>query len=67
MEDISSSPATMPKVCLPTSAEVREAFESLQSQSIRSLRICFFIDGLDEFSGNYFTAIAFLNNNLRTV
>ena len=45
---------------LPSSAEMRQVFEMLGSSQDNSRKFCFFIDGLDEYSGNYMDGIAFL-------
>lgn len=66
-------PALIPSVCpsrwsstsLPpdtwSHAEVLEAFTKLKEQDLRSVRHCFFIDGLDEFDGDHPDIISTIN------
>ncbi|KAH6847636.1 prion-inhibition and propagation-domain-containing protein [Chaetomium sp. MPI-CAGE-AT-0009] len=49
------------EVSLPSSTEIKKAFRTFASESSSKLgKICFFIDGLDEFTGNYYDGIAFI-------
>lgn len=43
-------------------AEVLQAFGRLREQSLDSIRLCFFIDGLDEFEGDHIDIINVMNN-----
>lgn len=45
----------------PSLVELASAFQRLRSSVLRQ-HFCFFIDGLDEYSGNYLDAIAFVKN-----
>lgn len=47
---------------LPSIAEMRQAFRNLRSSQKEARSFCFFIDGLDEFSGRYPDAIEFVNS-----
>jgi hypothetical protein len=46
---------------LPSESEMRTAFSTL-SNEITTERFCFFIDGLDEYSGDHLNGIAFLKS-----
>ena len=48
------------KVALPSAAEVKQFFRLLSKRRDSSCRYCFFIDGLDEYSGNYLDATSFV-------
>ncbi|KAG7294514.1 hypothetical protein NEMBOFW57_004589 [Staphylotrichum longicolle] len=50
------------QVILPALTETRHAFQILGSQSSELGKFCLFIDGLDEFTGDYREAIAFIKN-----
>ncbi|KAH7176930.1 prion-inhibition and propagation-domain-containing protein [Dactylonectria macrodidyma] len=45
---------------LPSAAETRRAFEVITGSTAKIGRLCFFIDGLDEFVGDYEDGIAFI-------
>lgn len=45
---------------LPSTAETHGAFNKLAHLQDNSPKFCFFIDGLDEYSGNYADGIAFI-------
>ncbi|KAH6887618.1 prion-inhibition and propagation-domain-containing protein [Thelonectria olida] len=47
-------------VGLPSAVETRRAFEVIAESAATIGRICFFIDGLDEFVGDYGDGIAFV-------
>ncbi len=69
------SPALVPLVCKSrweesaqlrelsswTHQELLEAFLCLRTQSVNSTRFCFFVDGLDEYAGDYTEVIRILN------
>jgi hypothetical protein len=46
---------------LPSASEMGEAFSTLRSQITKD-RFCFFIDGLDEYSGNHISGISFIRS-----
>ncbi len=48
------------QISLPSPGETRHAFRILASKSSELGKFCFFIDGLDEFTGDYRDAIAFI-------
>ncbi|KAI0380623.1 prion-inhibition and propagation-domain-containing protein [Hypomontagnella monticulosa] len=57
---------------LPTVAETMAAFRILATKTSDVGRFCFFIDGLDEFAGNYLDGISFLkelgtNNHIKVL
>lgn len=47
-------------VSLPSQSETMYAFQTLSENSSHVGKICFFIDGLDEFAGNYMDGIRFI-------
>ncbi|KAF2108345.1 hypothetical protein BDV96DRAFT_504494 [Lophiotrema nucula] len=64
--------ATVEDVDLPSPAETKHAFHVITKHSSRLGKFCFFIDGLDEFVGNYLDGIAFIkelaaNDNIKIV
>ncbi|KAI0160734.1 prion-inhibition and propagation-domain-containing protein [Xylariaceae sp. FL1272] len=50
------------QVAMPTDAEVNFAFGHLVNTVDHKTHYCFFIDGLDEYSGDYEHAIAFIDH-----
>ncbi|KAI1214247.1 prion-inhibition and propagation-domain-containing protein [Annulohypoxylon truncatum] len=48
------------EVCLPLAPEIRYAFQVLANKTSQIGKFCLFIDGLDEFIGNYRDGIAFI-------
>jgi len=49
-------------LAMPSSTELRLAFEKLGKLPSTSRKFCYWIDGLDEYSGDYRDAIAFIKN-----
>jgi len=47
---------------LPSSAELKKAFDAIAYSCDRIGRFCFLIDGMDEFVGNYREGIAFIRS-----
>lgn len=47
---------------VPTIPEMHQAFTNLGSSRNEGRNYCFFVDGLDEFSGNYLDGIEFINS-----
>ncbi|KAF4460941.1 small s [Fusarium albosuccineum] len=45
---------------LPSPSETVYAFQIISENSLSLGKICFFIDGLDEFSGNYMDGVSFI-------
>jgi len=50
------------KLGLPSKAEMTQAFQELGRLCTTTRKFCFFIDGIDEYSGNYMDGIAFINS-----
>ena len=50
------------KLSIPSLVEMQAAFERLAAKRSGTRKFCFFIDGLDEYSGNYDDGIALLNS-----
>lgn len=50
----------------PSPGEVKNAYEIIGSGLDTSRRFCFFIDGLDEYSGNPLDGISFIKNLVKT-
>ena len=50
------------EVELPSAAETRQAFRVLAASSTRLGKLCLFIEGLDEFEGDYRGVITFLRD-----
>ncbi len=50
------------KVSLPNPTETRHAFQTLASKASEFGRFCVFIDGLDEFTGDFRDAITFIQD-----
>ncbi|KAI0892495.1 prion-inhibition and propagation-domain-containing protein [Annulohypoxylon nitens] len=48
------------EVCLPSIPEIKYAFQVLATKTSEIGKFCFFIDGLDEFVGNYRDGIDFV-------
>ncbi|KAK8004946.1 hypothetical protein PG990_010983 [Apiospora arundinis] len=57
-EVINSDELTTSSLMLPTTAEVQKAFQTLET--LKSECFCFFIDGLDEYSGDQSDAISLI-------
>jgi hypothetical protein len=51
---------------LPSLAEIKGVFEKLSDCQDVSRKFCFFIDGLDEYEGNYLDGIAFIEQLSRS-
>lgn len=49
------------KLTVPSLAEMTQALQKLGSAELINRRFCIFVDGLDEFEGNYVDAVAFLD------
>ncbi|KAK3898854.1 hypothetical protein C8A05DRAFT_46934 [Staphylotrichum tortipilum] len=50
------------QVSFPSPTETRDAFQTLASKASQFGKFCVFIDGLDEFTGDYRDAIAFIKD-----
>ncbi|RYP57756.1 hypothetical protein DL770_010591 [Monosporascus sp. CRB-9-2] len=47
---------------LPSRGEAKKAFDTIREGLEVDRKFCFFIDGLDEFSGNYLDAVSFIES-----
>lgn len=54
--------STEDDITLPSSAEIKQAFDVIADSCNDISRFCFLIDGLDEFVGNYIDAIDFIKS-----